>query len=133
MLIAVAILWVWRDEPTLAGRYERSWKIARRLFRAVPKIGYQALIKPLGRHTTAVLDWIKPLLRRRLQRSLAAHLEVAGFGVDGSRGALPRTESNEARFSPLPRAASGGSRKPVKRWKKSRSRSRSANSRIDGS
>ena len=131
VLIAVAILWVWLDEPTLAGRYERSLKIARRLFRAVPKITYQAFIKQLGRHTTAALELIKPLLRGRLQRSLAAHLEVAGFvlfGLDGSRCALPRTESNEARFSPASSRRKRGGKKSRGR-KKSRSRSRSAAAR----
>ena len=80
VLIAVAILWVWLDEPTLAGRYGRSLKIARRLFRVVPKITYQAFIKQLGRHTTAALDLIKPLLRSRLQRSL----DSQGSGTNGT-------------------------------------------------
>ena len=131
VLIAVAILWVWRDEPTLSGRDGRSLKIARRLFRAVPKITYQAFIKQLGRQTVAALDLIKPLLRGRLERSLAAHLEVAGFvlfGVDGSRCALPRTESNEARFSPASSRRKRGGKKSRRR-KNSRSRSRSAAAR----
>ena len=132
VLIAVAILWVWLDEPTLAGRYGRSLKIARRLFRAVPKITYQAFIKQLGRHTTAALDLIKPLLRSRLKRSLVAQLEVAGFvlfGVDGSRCALPRTESNEARFSPASSRRQRRGKKSGKGRKNSRSRSRSAAAR----
>lgn len=102
-LIAVAILWVWLDAPTLTARYERSLKIGRRLFRTVAKVSYPAFIKLLGRHTQAALELMKPLLRGRMERSLASHFLVAGFalfGVDGSRLALPRTESNEARFSP---------------------------------
>ena len=103
VLIAIAILWVWVDEPTLTGRYARSLKIGRRLGRAVPKISYQAFIKRLGRHTAAALGLLKPLLRSRMKQSLASNFLLAGFalfGVDGSRFALPRTESNEARFSP---------------------------------
>ena len=62
VLIAAAILWVWLDEPTLTGRYARSLKIARRLFRAVPEISYQAFIK--------LLSFARPRVR---------HLNVATF------------------------------------------------------
>ncbi len=131
-LIAVAILWVWLDEPTLTGRYERSLKIGRRLYRAVPKVSYTAFTKLLGRHTRAALDLMKPLLRRRMERSLASHVLLAGFalfGVDGSRLALPRTESNEARFSPASSRRKRGKAKGGQGRKKSRSRSRSAAAR----
>lgn len=62
-LFAVALLWVWLDEPTLTRRFAKSLKIGRRLFQSVPKVSYQAFIKLLGRHTASALGLLKPLLR----------------------------------------------------------------------
>src|SRR5665213_2105464 len=59
-LIAVAILWIWLDGPTLTGCYKRSLKIGRRLYAAVPDVSYTAFTKLLGRHTRAALDVMKP-------------------------------------------------------------------------
>ena len=53
---------------------------------------------------TARLTWRRVVaFRHRMQTDLADRFKVCGyevFGVDGSRLELPRTESNEERFSP---------------------------------
>ncbi len=132
VLIAIAVLWTLLDEPTLTGRYARSLKIGRRLFFAVPKISYQAFIKRLGRHTTSALALLKPLLRKRMSRSLASSFLLAGFalfGVDGSRLGMPRTNSNEERFSPLSARRKRARKGKGKGRKKPRSPSHSAAAR----
>lgn len=128
-LMATALLWAFSDEHALTRRFTAAHKIARKLFgRAVPqKASYQAFLKLLVRWTVPLMAALMTVLRGRMRTSLAAHFRVAGytvFGVDGSRLALPRTVSNEARFSPK----KAGRRKPKtgrgRKRKKGRSRKR---------
>jgi Transposase DDE domain len=68
-----------------------------------PAESYQAFMKLLRARTPRLVLELMVVLRRRMRaalvrRILIAHFEV--FAVDGSRLALPRTESNESRFSP---------------------------------
>ena len=67
---------------------------------------YQAFLKLLRAWTAALAAALIVALRRRMQEDLAERFAVAGFaafGVDGSRLQLPRTASNEARFSAPPK------------------------------
>jgi len=64
---------------------------------------YQAFVKMLRAWTPSLVPKLMAVFRQRLRAVLAERLLVAGFevfAVDGSRLELPRTESNEARFSP---------------------------------
>lgn len=104
-LMKAALLWAWSEEPALTRRFKAMLKIVRKLWpREVPSsCSYQAFLKLLVRWTEPLMFALKSNLRMRMQRSLASRFHEFGFslfGGDGSRLGLPRTLSNEARFSP---------------------------------
>lgn len=122
-LIFVAILWAWSDEKSLTRRFTHARKvvIAMNILAAVPAATYQAFLKMLTTWTLVLTTALVDALRRRMRSDLAARFEVGGFqvfGVDGSRLELPRTESNEGRFSPAK------TRRPARSRTKARSRRR---------
>ena len=101
----MAILWAWSDEKALTKRFFHARKvvIAMGILARVPAATYQAFLKLLATWTVVLATVLFDVLRRRMQSDLAARFEVCGFqvfSVDGSRLELPRTESNEGRFSP---------------------------------
>jgi hypothetical protein len=100
----------------------------------LPAATYQAFLKMLAAWTVVLSTAFSDALRRQMRSGLAARFEVRGFqvfGVDGSRLELPRTESNEGRFSPAkarrpsPSKARPG-RKPLRRARSRTSRDRRA-------
>jgi Transposase DDE domain len=114
-----ALLWAWSDEATLVDRFAaaRKFALASLGLDELTAATYQAFLKLLRAWTAALVMALIVALRRRMQQDLAERFTVAGFaafGVDGSRLQLPRTASNEGRFSA-----------PPKRQSKPRSRSRS--------
>jgi Transposase DDE domain len=128
-LIFVAILWAWSDEKSLTKRFSHARKvvIAMDILARIPAATYQAFLKMLTTWTVVLATALFDVLRRRMQSDLAARFEVCGyqvFGVDGSRLELPRTESNEERFSPATTRQPSRSKKA-----KSRRRARSQASR----
>src|SRR5206468_1340798 len=127
-LIFVAILWAWSDEKALTRRFSHARKvvIAMDILARIPAATYQAFLKMLTTWTVVLAAALFEVLRRRMRSDLAARLEVCGFpvfGVDGSRLELPRTESNEGRFSPAK------ARRPSRSKARSRRRARSRASR----
>ena len=123
-LIFMAILWAWSDEKSLTKRFFHARKvvIAMDILAMTPAATYQAFIKMLTTWTVVLATVLFDALRRRMQSVLAARFEVCGFpvfGVDGSRLELPRTESNEGRFSPAK------TRRPSRSKAKPRRRARS--------
>jgi DDE family transposase len=129
-LIFTAILWAWSGEKTLTERFSLARKvvIAMAILAGVPARSYQAFLKLLKTWTVALTVALVAAFRRRIQTDLAERFEVCGFpvfGVDGSRLELPRTASNEERFSPasVPRRA-----KPTPKPRR-RPRSRAARAR----
>jgi hypothetical protein len=135
-LIFVAILWAWSDEKSLTKRFFHARKvvIAMGILARVPAATYQAFLKLLTTWTVVLATALFDVLRRRMQSDLAARFEVCGFqvfGVDGSRLELPRTESNEGRFSPAKarrpsRPKAGPRREPRRRARSRASRARRA-------
>jgi hypothetical protein len=132
-LIVTALLWAWSDEKTLKDRFFTARKVARRAWgwRQEPATSYQAFTKMLRKWTAPLLLVLTVAFRARMQEALRDRFTVAGyavFGVDGSRLELPRTESNEARFSP--QSAKGRKqRKRKKKGRKASARQRAARSR----
>lgn len=125
----MAILWAWSDEKSLTKRFSHARKvvIAMDILARIPAATYQAFLKMLTTWTVVLATALFDALRRRMQSDLAARFEVCGyqvFGVDGSRLELPRTESNEERFSPATTRRPSRSKKA-----KSRRRARSQASR----
>jgi len=104
-LIFVAILWAWSDLKSLTERFFHARKIvmvmgilARR-----PATTYQAFMKMLAAWTDRLSTVLVEAFRQLMQSALATRFHSCGFvvfGVDGSRLQLPRTESNEKRYSP---------------------------------
>lgn len=127
-LIFVAILWAWSDEKSLTRRFSHARKVlvAMGVPARPPAKTYQAFLKMLTTWTVVLSTALFDALRRRMRSDLAARFEVCGFqvfGVDGSRLELPRTESNEERFSPA------ATRRPSRSKPRPRGRARSRTSR----
>jgi Transposase DDE domain len=135
-LIFVAILWAWSDEKSLTRRFSQARKVVMMMgiLTGIPAGSYQAFIKLLRTWTVALSTVLFDAFRQRMQADLAERFEVCGFpvfGVDGSRLELPRTESNEKRFSPAkarrkPRSKAKSGRKPRRRARSQASRDRRA-------
>jgi IS4 transposase len=129
-LVYAALLWAWSDEKTLVERFATSRKIIIRLFPGQPQPAksYQAFVKLLVRWTNPLLEVLRTAFRRRMEQALSSVWSVAGwvvFAADGSRSDVPRTRSNEQRYSPkskLSRAAQ--KRKRGKRRRKAGQRRR---------
>src|SRR5262249_6696637 len=105
---AVALLWAWSDETTLAARFQAARAIAIRAFGLAARTARtsQAFLKLWRAWPRALAAALVPALRRRMREGLPDRFRVGGyavFGVDGSRLELPRTASNEGRFAPRPR------------------------------
>jgi hypothetical protein len=103
--IFTAMLWVWSDEKTLTARFATARKIVAwmALTPQVPALTYQAFLKMVTTWTVALALALSLAFRRRMREDLHTRFLVAGFpvfGVDGSRLELPRTASNEQRYSP---------------------------------
>jgi Transposase DDE domain len=131
-LIFMAILWAWSDEKSLTRRFSLARKVvmAMGILERIPAASYQAFMKLLRSWTVTLSMTLCDTFRRRMRSDLAARLEVCGFlvfGVDGSRLELPRTESNERRFSPA--KARRSSRSKTRSPRKPRRRARSQASR----
>jgi hypothetical protein len=123
-LIFATMLWAWSDEKTLTERFALARKVvvAMAILPKRPATTYQAFLKMLNTWTATLLITLVAAFRRRLQTDLADRFNVAGypvFGVDGSRLELPRTQSNEERFSPASARPQKG-RKPRRRARASR-------------
>jgi hypothetical protein len=135
-LTFTAILWAWSDEKTLIERFFLARKVvmAMAILTREPATTYQAFLKMLTTWTVALSMTLFAAFRQRMRSDLAARFEVDGFavfGVDGSRLELPRTESNEGRFSPAnarrparPKPKSKPRRKPPRRARSQTSRAR---------
>ena len=126
-LIVTALLWAWSDEKTLKERFGTARKIAHRAWRWVkkPATSYQAFMKMLRKWTTPLLSALAGVFRERMRRELRLRFAIAGyaiFGVDGSRLELPRTRSNEQRFSPRSSRAKRKAKEKLQRRKSKRQR-----------
>jgi hypothetical protein len=118
-LIYVAILWAWSDEKTLTARFALARKVVMvmGILGGIPATSYQAFLKMLKIWTIPLTLALAAAFRRLMEADLADRGKIAGFsvfGVDGSRLELPRTVSNEARFSP---ASAHPQAKPKRRGK----------------
>jgi Transposase DDE domain len=129
-LIFAAILWAWSDEKTLTGRFSLARKVvaAMAILPQRPATTYQAFLKMLRAWTITLTVALRAAFRRRMRTDLADRFPVWGydvFGVDGSRLELPRTQSNEQRFSPASAPRRRG-RKPRRRARSRAARDRRA-------
>jgi len=127
-LIFAAILWAWSDEKTLTDRFflARKVVVAMAILARIPATSYQAFLKMLGTWTVKLTIALVVAFRQRMQTDLADRFKVCGFqvfGVDGSRLELPRTKSNEARFSPA-KARKRSKSKPRHKRRRGRKRGR---------
>ncbi len=107
-LACTALLWAWSAEATLIERFTAARRIALVSLGldALTAATYQAFLKLLRARTAALVMALLVVLRRRMREDLGDRFMTAGFaafGVDGSRLQLPRTASNEGRFSAPPK------------------------------
>ena len=124
MLVVVALLWAWSNAQGLEERFKEGRKVAAKLFRWLPDPGetYQGFMKQLVKWHVELQVLCIGELRTRMEQDLFGHWRTAGFVViagDGSRIELPRTEANEAAYSPK--------RKKTKKGKKGSRKQRKSN------
>lgn len=105
MLAATALLWATSDLPTLHARFGQARKIVTKVFRwqLAPGVSAQGFLKMLSQWQPDLLAALLPHLRRQLREGQPGQWETAGYvaiAVDGSRVAVARTKSLEARFAP---------------------------------
>jgi hypothetical protein len=105
MLATVALFWAWSNCSGLKERFQQAAKVAGKIFRWLPDPGgtYQGFIKQLQKWHVKLQLACASELRVLMKQDLFGQWEVAGFVViagDGSRVELPRTQSNEAVYSP---------------------------------
>jgi len=125
-LVFAAILWAWSDEKTLVDRFAAARKIVIKMLRlrSRPAASYQAFTKMLGKWTVTFAVCLADVFRQRMQSELAERFVVQGFvvfGVDGSRLQLPRTVSNEERFSAARRSTKNKQKRKQKKQRSARS------------
>jgi hypothetical protein len=130
-LAFVAILWAWSDEKALTDRFVLARKVivAMGILTHLPASSYQAFVKLLRTWTVTLTMVLSQAFRQRMEHALADRYRVHGFvvfGVDGSRLELPRTVSNEQRYSPASvRQQEQKTTKKTKKKSRSRRRARS--------
>lgn len=123
ILVVVALFWAWSKADGLKDRFQAVRKVAAKIFRWLrePGTSYQGFMKQLRKWHVELQLCCMGELRVLMKQDLFGQWEMAGFVViagDGSRIELPRTESNEATYSP-PRKKKGkkkrkGARKTAK-------------------
>jgi hypothetical protein len=105
MLVTVALFWAWSGGTGLKERFQQAAKLAGKILRWLPDPGqtYQGFIKQLQKWHVKLQIACASELRVLMKQDLFGQWEIAGFVViagDGSRVELPRTQSNEAAYSP---------------------------------
>jgi hypothetical protein len=105
MLVVVALFWVWSRADGLKERFREARRVAAKIFRWLPDPGktYYGFLKQLRKWHVELQLLCMGELRVLMKEDLFGHWKIAGFVIiagDGSRIELPRTESNEAAFSP---------------------------------
>jgi hypothetical protein len=133
-LIVTALLWAWSDEKTLTDRFFTARKIVVWMLRLSqePASTYQAFLKMLKTWTVTLALTLVTAFRQRMRADLEERFLVCGFpvfGVDGSRLELPRTESNEQRFSPASARRPTPRRRPTRRARARTKAARAARAR----
>ena len=140
MLVVVALLWAWSSADGLKERFREARKVTAKMFRWLPSPGksYQGFMKQLRKWHVELQLLCMGELRVLMKQDLFGQWEIAGYVIiagDGSRIELPRTESNEAGYSPKrKKRKKKGSRKQAKgkgkrkssrgkRWRKTKRQS----------
>lgn len=110
-----AIIWVLAAQETLTDGYELASEIVQTMVHTNDSFdgkenqapSYQAFIKMLQRWTAPLVLQITLIFRQRMQTELAESFTSHGrwivFAVDGTRLALARTQSNQAKYCPKPK------------------------------
>ena len=104
MLAVVALFWACSGLATLGQRFTDACKVARKAFRWLSSgETYQGFMKQLRKWHFELKVAAIGEIRAVMKQDLFGQWKIAGFVVvagDGSRVELPRTESNEAAYSP---------------------------------
>ena len=108
MLVTVALFWAWSGCTGLKERFQQATRLAEKILRWLPDPGqtYQGFVKQLQKWHVKLQIACASELRALMRQDLFGQWEIAGFVViagDGSRVELPRTQSNEAAYSPKPK------------------------------
>lgn len=105
ILAVTALFWAWSAMEGLKERFQAARKLTAKIFRWLPDPGetYNGFLKQLRKWHVELQVLCIGELRMHMKQDLFGQWEIAGFVViagDGSRIELPRTQSNEAAYSP---------------------------------
>lgn len=102
-LVVTALLWAWGSSKNVIDRFLAARKIISKVFRLQDDLpSYQSFMKILRKWSCDLLLAVVPHFHSRMEKELPDHFCLAGFvvmAVDGSRVELPRTQSNQEKFS----------------------------------
>lgn len=120
-LVVMALLWAWSEAPTLLERFAEALAVVRKIFRWRKGLGksYQGFLKQLRKWHAELLITCSGQLRMHMRQDPFGRWEFAGFVLmagDGSRVELPRTVSNEEKYSG---GGKGKGKRPVGQRKRS--------------
>jgi hypothetical protein len=100
-LVTLALTWVWSSEGSLTDAFVEARRWSLKMFENVALTTYQGLMGALARWTPTLM----PLLRKRIHELMeevgTQYWRIGKWvpiAIDGSRGDVPRTRANEARF-----------------------------------
>lgn len=128
-LVMACLLWAWSREATLTERYCQALRVlrcvARRLVPA--KVSYQAFMKLVVRWTLPLQLCLREALQQQMRKEFPQRFQTGAYIVlaaDGSKLQVPRTASNQSRYT-----SSKSRKKNGKKARSKRARSRSARAR----
>lgn len=112
LLVLVALLTHWAAGTGLAERFTLARACVVEMYptRRRPGAGYNGFVDCLLRHNARLLDTLRIAFRRRVIGLSGRHYRTFGFvvfGVDGTKIALPRSDSNAAHFGVMNKKHSG--------------------------
>jgi hypothetical protein len=99
--VALTLLWVWSSKHALTEAFTEAHTWSKRLLGRSALDSYQGLVGALVTWTPKLLPLLLERIHRLMEESCAEHWRVGRWcplAVDGSRGDMPRTRGNEARF-----------------------------------
>lgn len=100
-LVALSLLWAWSGQASLTDAFREAHRWSLKLFRRAALTTYQGLAGALSTWTPTLLPLLWERLHRLMQEVGGDHWQIGSWvaiAVDGSRGDVPRTRGNEARF-----------------------------------
>jgi hypothetical protein len=100
-LVAMALAWMWSSKDSLTDAFTESHRWSTKMFGKAALTTYQGLVGALATWTPTLVPLLWERMHRLMEEVGAKHWRIGKWvpiAIDGSRGDVPRTWANEARF-----------------------------------